>query len=98
AGGIGAVSIRDVAPHHELARGVEEVVDTTGKPVVVVLPNPKQEIESMDIEEVMREARKAFLDRGVPVFDDISDALKAVNRVSDYCRRKNETSLRKAEP
>ncbi|MBN2538545.1 MAG: CoA-binding protein [Deltaproteobacteria bacterium] len=96
AGGIGADSIRDVSPHHELAQGVQEVVDTTGKPVIVVLPNLKQEIDSMDVEEVMREARKAFLDRGIPVFDDISDALKAVNRVSDYCRKKHGTPLRKA--
>jgi len=48
----------------------------------------------MDIEEVMREARKAFLNRGIPVFDDIEDALEAVSHVSDYCRRRHTTLLR----
>lgn len=92
--GFGVDSIRDVAPYKELADGVKEVVDITGKPVIVVLPNIKQEIESMDIEEVMREARGVFLDKGIPVFDDITDALKAVSRVSDYCRKRDSTPLR----
>ena len=92
--GLGANSIRDVAPCNELADGVKKVVDITGKPVIVVLPNIKQEIESMDIEEVMREARKAFLDRGVPGFDDIRDALEVVSRVSDYCRKRPGTPMK----
>jgi len=85
--GLGADSLRDVVPCNELADGVKEVVDITGKPVIMVFPNIKQEIESMDIEEVMREVRKAFLDRCIPVFDDIADALEAVSRVSNYCRK-----------
>ena len=92
--GLGVDSIKDVVPYNELADGVKEVMDTTGKAVIVVLPNIKQEIESMDIEEVMREARKAFLNRGIPVFDDIEDALEAVSHVSNYCRRRHTTLLR----
>ncbi len=86
--------VKDVTPFRELAAAVGEVVAVTGKPVIVVTPNIKQGIESLDIEEMLREARAAFLSEGVPVFDDLEDALRAINHISQYCARK-ETLERK---
>ncbi|MBN1615162.1 MAG: hypothetical protein JW950_11905, partial [Deltaproteobacteria bacterium] len=86
---MGAESMRDLIPYEALADMVRQVVDETGKPVVLVLPNHKQDLEYLDIEELMREARQAFIDRGIPVFDDLQRAFTAINHVSDYTVRKN---------
>ena len=80
--------IKNITPFRELAAAVEEVVAETGKPIILVAPHIKQGLESLDIEEMLREARSAFLERGIPVFDDIEDALRAVSHVSRYCARK----------
>ena len=76
--------MKDVTPYRELADSVEEVVDKTGKPVIIVLPNNKRELQSMDLEEMIRDARDIFLKKKIPVFDDLFDALRAVHHVSKY--------------
>jgi acyl-CoA synthetase (NDP forming) len=81
---LGAASVKDVTPYRELADSVEEVVDKTGKPVIIVLPNNKRELQSMDLEEMIRDARDIFLKKKIPVFDDLFDALRAVHHVSKY--------------
>jgi len=82
------VAVKEATPYNELVTMAKEVVDTTGKPVVLVLPNYKQEMEYMDIEELMRETRRVFLDKGIPVFGELKDALRAIARVSNYYARK----------
>ena len=86
---MGAKSVKEVVPYRELADMVRQVVDETGKPVVLILPNHKQDLQYLDIEEMMREARQAFVDRGIPVFDDLNRAFTAIGHVSDYTARKN---------
>jgi acyl-CoA synthetase (NDP forming) len=81
---LGVESVRDVTPYRELADSVEEVVELTGKPVVLVLPNNKRELQSMDVEEMMRDARDIFLKKKIPVFDDLFDALRSISHVSKY--------------
>jgi acyl-CoA synthetase (NDP forming) len=81
---LGADSVRDVTPYRELADSVEEVVEQTGKPVIIVLPNNKRELQSMDVEEMMRVTRDIFLKKKIPVFDDLFDALRAIHHVSKY--------------
>lgn len=81
---LGEASLKEITPYRELAEAFREAWDQTGKPVIVVLPNPKRGLDSLDIEEMLREARQAFLDKGLPVFDDIPGALQAVAHVSDY--------------
>ncbi|MBA7572281.1 hypothetical protein ES708_14060 [subsurface metagenome] len=80
--------VKEITPFRELAAAVGEVVAVTGKPVILVAPKIKQGLESLDIEEMLREARFAFLEKGIPVFDDLEDALRAVSHVSRYCARK----------
>ena len=82
--GLGLSSIRDVSPHLELVRIVKEVAEQTGKPIVMVLPNLKGLPESIGIEELIREARHAFLAQGIPVYEDLGDALRAIHHVSAY--------------
>jgi acyl-CoA synthetase (NDP forming) len=80
----GAPSLRHVIPFKKMADAVKEAVDITGKPVITVLPNLKQELESMEIEELTREARALFLEKGIPVLDSLNDAFTAISHVSNY--------------
>jgi acyl-CoA synthetase (NDP forming) len=83
--------VASVTPYVELADLILEVVTETGKPVVLVLPNPKRGLEDMDIVEMLEKARQAFLERGVPVFDEIGDALRAISHVNAYHSRREVT-------
>ena len=76
--------LKEVAPYNELADDIGAVVRETGKPVVVVLINPKRGPDHLDVVEMFAEARRAFLDRGIPAFDDLKDAMQAVAHVSAY--------------
>lgn len=80
-------SIFDTAPYKEYVSEIDLAATKSSKPVVIVMPNYKQERASMEIEELIREMRKLFLDKGIPVFEDMSDALKAVSNVSMYYER-----------
>ena len=81
-------SLRDVVPNRELVEACSEAVKIGKKPVVVVLPNLKQEEDAIEIEEIIRETRRLFADAGIPVYDDVKNALRAVSLVSNYYRRR----------
>jgi len=85
---MGVKSVKEIVPYLDLADVVSEVVATMDKPVIVVLPNQKRDREYMDIEEMIREARDAFLARGIPVYDDLEAALRALGRVSRYAAQR----------
>jgi len=78
------VRVTEIAPFEELASAVAGVVRDTGKPVVVVLPNQKRGRDDLDVVEMLADARRAFLERGLPVFDGIGEALGAISRVNQY--------------
>jgi len=79
----------EVAPFRELAEAAGDVATETGKPVVFVLPSLKRGLDDLDVLEVLARARAAFLDRGIPVFDDIADALRAVGHLNTYYGRRH---------
>jgi len=83
----GGVSFPAITPYAELAVAGREVADSTGKPVVVVLPNPRRRADDMDVEEVFRRARQAFLSRGIPVFDGLAEAMRAIRNVAAFASR-----------
>jgi acyl-CoA synthetase (NDP forming) len=85
---MGVPTVKDIVPYREMARMAGDVVASTGRPLVLVLPNIKQGSDSMDIEDLIRETRNAFLDKGIPVYDDIRKALRAVGHVSRYFARR----------
>lgn len=85
---MGIQSIRDFVPAGEMAAVCREVSEITGKPVVLVMPNFRQEEDALDLEEIVRETRSVFIDAGIPVYDDVKNALLAIASVSRYHRRR----------
>jgi len=85
---LGAGHVREVTPSRELAKCCREAMETGKKPVILILPNFKQEEDAIEIEEVIRETRRLFTEAGMPVFDDVKNALRAVALVSGYYRRR----------
>lgn len=83
-------TLRELVPCRELAWACKEAVELGQKPVVVVLPNLKQGEDNIDIEEVIREARRLYTEAGIPVYDDVKNALRAVSLVSNYWRRRKK--------
>jgi acyl-CoA synthetase (NDP forming) len=81
---MGVASVKEITPYLELAEMIRETSGKTNKPVILVLPNHKRDLESMDIEEMLREARQAFLEQGIPVFDNLKDAFQAIAHISAY--------------
>jgi hypothetical protein len=90
---MGAGSIKEITPYRELAKACREVVEIGGKPVVLILPNIRQEEDDIEIEEVIRETRRLFTEAGMPVFDDVKNALRAVASVSRYYRKRKVLSI-----
>jgi len=82
--------VAEVTPYLELADAVRDAVKQTGKPVVLVLPNPRKGLEDQDIVEMQERARRAFLECGIPVFDEIGDALRAIGHVNQYYGERND--------
>lgn len=88
---MGAGSMKDITPYKELAKVCREAVDIGKKPVVLILPNIRQDEDDIEIEEINRETRRLFTEAGMPVFDDVTNALRAIASVSRYYRRRRPT-------
>ena len=88
---MGAGSMKDITPYKELAKVCREAVDIGKKPVVLILPNIRQDEDDIEIEEINRETRRLFTAAGMPVFDDVTNALRAIASVSRYYRRRRPT-------
>jgi acyl-CoA synthetase (NDP forming) len=82
------VSMKEITPYKELAKVCREAMNIGGKPVVLVLPNIRQDEDDIGIEEINRETRRLFTEAGMPVFDDVKNALRAIASVSKYYRRR----------
>ncbi|MCX7636106.1 MAG: hypothetical protein N2Z74_10235, partial [Syntrophales bacterium] len=79
---LGAASLADAAPYEEMAAAAGAAQEATGKPVVVVLPNPRRDLDDADVEEVIKKARRAYLARGIPAFSSLADAFRAIRHAS----------------
>ncbi len=87
--GLGVDSVKEITPYRELSDAVKAAMDTTGKPVILVMPEFRQGQESCDITDLIRETRKVFLEKGIPVFNDLGYTLRALSHVSSYAKRKH---------
>lgn len=76
--------VKEVAPYLELAQCMRDVVDATGKPVIAVLPNMKKGLDSADITELIALTRQEYIARGIPVFDELHDAIRAISHINTY--------------
>ena len=85
---MGGVKLRDITPYKELAKICREAMDIGKKPVVLVLPNIRQAEDDIEIEEINRETRRLFTEAGMPVFDNVTNALRAIASVSRYHRHR----------
>ncbi|MBN1496444.1 MAG: CoA-binding protein [Spirochaetes bacterium] len=85
---MGVENLKDFVPSEEMADACREARELTNKPVVLVMPNYRQEEDALDLEKVVRETRRLFLEAGIPVYDDVRNALRAVASVSRYYRRR----------
>ena len=83
------LKVAEVTPFRELADSIRDVVKITGKPMVVVLPNPKKGWDDLDTAEMLVLARREFLERGLPVFDELPDALRAIGHMNNYFEQRN---------
>ena len=81
--------VAEVVPFRELAEAVRDVVDRTGKPVVAVLPNAKRGLDNMEITQMIAMARQEYIDRDIPVFDELHDAIRAIANVNIYYGGRN---------
>jgi acyl-CoA synthetase (NDP forming) len=81
--------VAEITPYRELAQCVRDVVDQTGKPVIAVLPNVKRGLDNLDITEMIALARQEYLSRGIPVFDELHDAIRALAHVNTYYGGRN---------
>jgi len=77
-------TLEEVLPYRELAERMQAVAGRTGKPIVFVLPNAKKGIPDLDVLEIHARAREAFLAHGIPVFDEIGEAMRAIGHVNRY--------------
>jgi len=83
---MGNVKLSDITPYKELAKVCREAMDIGEKPVMLVLPNIRQDEDDIEIEKVNRETRRLFTEAGMPVFDNVTNAFSAVAAVSRYYR------------
>jgi acyl-CoA synthetase (NDP forming) len=72
------------APYKGFADAFSAVAKETGKPVVVVLPNPQRGVDNLDIVEMVTRARQEFLEHDLPVFDELYHAIRAIAHINDY--------------
>jgi len=63
---------------------VADVVEQTGKPVIAVLPNMKRGLDIMDITELIALTRQDYIKHGIPVFDELHDAIRAIAHINNY--------------
>jgi acyl-CoA synthetase (NDP forming) len=78
------IPVAEVTPYRELAQAVRAVVDESGKPIIAVFPNVKRGMDDLDVTEMIALARREFLDCGLPVFDELHDAIRAIAHINAY--------------
>ncbi|MBN1380321.1 MAG: CoA-binding protein [Deltaproteobacteria bacterium] len=83
-------SLREATPYIELADMMADVQRQTGKPAILVLPNNRQNLDDLDLEEVRREAWRLFIQNNVLCFENLTEAFRAIGQVSRYYRRREE--------
>jgi acyl-CoA synthetase (NDP forming) len=84
----GEITLDEATPYRGLIKAIGEVEGKTDKPVVLVLPNSRRELEDLDLEEVRRRAGRVFFENGILTFENLTDAFRSIAYVSRYYTRR----------
>ena len=68
----------------ETAEVIPSVRDASTRPFLVTMPQPTSSSDSVEIEVTRRRYRERYLERGIPVFDTLQDAVRALDRIIRY--------------
>jgi hypothetical protein len=89
----GGQSLDEITPYRPLTQALREVQEKTDKPVVLILPNSRRDVDDLDVEEVRRRALRHFSQNRILAYENLVDALRSISLVGQYYRQK-ETRLR----
>jgi acyl-CoA synthetase (NDP forming) len=87
---IDAVIVQHEMPSHEpgfieeVAEVIPSVRKASAKPFLVTMPQPTTSSDSVGIEETLRRYREWYLGCGIPVFDTLQRAVRALGRIIRY--------------
>ncbi len=76
--------LEDLSYHETMAQTCRSVQAATGVPVLQVLPPVSSDTDKMEVERVLRKARSASNEAGVPTYPNINRAISAISRVAAY--------------
>jgi acyl-CoA synthetase (NDP forming) len=68
----------------ELAQVVPSVRDASAKPFIVTMPAPTTSSDAMEVEVARRRYREWYLGHGIPVFDTLQCAVRALGKIICY--------------
>jgi acyl-CoA synthetase (NDP forming) len=68
----------------ETAEVIPSVREASARPFLVTMPQPTSSSDSIEIEASRRRYRERYLERGIPVFDTLQDAVRALDRIIRY--------------
>jgi acyl-CoA synthetase (NDP forming) len=78
------VIVRSPVFVEELAEVIPSLREASNKPFVVTMPAPTASSDSMRVEEARRRYREWYLGRGIPVFDTLQFAVRALGKIIRY--------------
>jgi acyl-CoA synthetase (NDP forming) len=78
------VIVRSPVFVEELAQVIPSVREASAKPFLVTMPVPTTSSDAMNVEEARRRYREWYLGRGIPVFDTLQSAVRALGRIIRY--------------
>ncbi|MFO7962372.1 MAG: CoA-binding protein [Desulfobacterales bacterium] len=73
--------------HRKIVPAAKEIYNTTGKPLVVIIPDIASDPDHLELEKGKLTARKYYTDHGIPVFESGLQAFSVLRRVADYYAR-----------
>jgi acyl-CoA synthetase (NDP forming) len=68
----------------ELAQVIPSVREASAKPFIVTMPAPTTSSDAMQVEVARRRYREWYLGRGIPVFDTLQSAVRALAKIIRY--------------
>jgi len=82
--------VKAVTPYLELADDIRDAAAEAGNPIAVVLTNPKSGPDHQDVVAMYTDARREFIERAIPVFDNLNQGLRALSHINAYYERKRQ--------